>query len=59
MAAGLGLLENRPLTDSPEKNTLSQRPLRLERVTSSRDEWAVKNSFKDVNHFLLPVISHE
>jgi hypothetical protein len=23
MAAGLGLLENRPLTDSPEKNPLS------------------------------------
>jgi hypothetical protein len=31
MAAGLGRLENRPLTDSPEK-TPSLRPLRLERV---------------------------
>jgi hypothetical protein len=44
MAAGLGLLENWPLTDSPEK-TLSQRPLRLERVTPSRDEWAVRTGF--------------
>ena len=42
MAAGPRFLENRPLTDSPEKNTLTQRPSRLERVTLSRDEWAVK-----------------
>jgi hypothetical protein len=31
------------------KNTLSQRPLRLERVTPSRDEWAVKRGVEDVN----------
>ena len=43
MAAGLELLENRPLTDSPEKNTFTQRPLRLERVKLSQDEWAVKS----------------
>jgi hypothetical protein len=46
MAAGLGLLENRPLTDSPEKNTFTQRPLRLEGVTPPRDEWAVKKALK-------------
>jgi hypothetical protein len=54
MAAGLGLLENRPLTDSPEKNTLTQRPLRLERVMVSRDEWAVKSY---VTYLLLLVIT--
>jgi len=27
------------------KNTLSQRSLRLERVTPPRDEWAVRNGF--------------
>ena len=42
MAASPELLENRPLTDSPEKTTLSQRPLRLERVTPPWDEWVVK-----------------
>jgi hypothetical protein len=56
MAAGLGLLENRPLTDSPEKNTLTSRPLRLERVTASRDEWAVKKCFENLNYSLLAVI---
>jgi hypothetical protein len=38
------------------KNTLSLRPPRLERVTPSRDEWAVKKGFEDINYFLLPVI---
>ena len=48
MAPGPGLLENRPLTDSPEKNILSWRPLRLERVTPSRDEWAVKKGLNKI-----------
>jgi hypothetical protein len=54
MAAGLALLENRPLTDSPEKNTLTQRPLRLERVKLSQDEWAVKSY---VTYLLLLVLN--
>jgi len=56
MAAGLGLLENRPLTDSPEK-TPSLCALRASNKSRlGRDEWAVKKGFEDVNYLLLPVI---
>jgi hypothetical protein len=55
MAAGLGLLENRPLTDSPEK-TPSLSILCASNESSVEDEWAVKNGLEDINYFVLPVI---
>jgi hypothetical protein len=47
MAEGLGLLENRPLTDSPEKPS-SLSALGVSNESSLEDEWAVN---LQVNHF--------
>jgi hypothetical protein len=52
MAAGLGLLENRPLTDSPEKTPFLG-GLCVSNESSLEDEWAVS---LHVNYFLLLAI---
>ena len=56
VAAGLELLENRPLTDSPEKNSLGDLCASKESCLR-RDEWAVKKGTEVVSYFLLPVIT--
>jgi hypothetical protein len=56
MAAGLSLLENRPLTDSPEK-TPSLSALRVSNEPRQRrDEWAV--SFHIDYFFLDKAVGH-
>ncbi|OGP76473.1 MAG: hypothetical protein A2W09_00835 [Deltaproteobacteria bacterium RBG_16_50_11] len=46
MAEGLGLSGESASHRFSRKNILSQRPLRLERVTPWRDEWAVRKGFE-------------
>jgi hypothetical protein len=57
MAPGLGSLENRPLTDSPEKTPSLGGLCASKESCLRRDEWAVKKGTEVVSYFLLPVIT--